>query len=122
MPVELTVVGSISLDLVARVEWLPRAGETVSADEALTGFREAGIELELERPETTRGVALIFVDARGENQIVVPGANSALTLRAVGGAVVSRLEVSTRSRARGRRTLAPSTGPPRATHSRPRWS
>jgi ribokinase len=29
--VELTVVGSINLDLVARVEHLPRAGETVSA-------------------------------------------------------------------------------------------
>ncbi len=31
MSVELTVVGSINLDLVARVERLPRAGETVSA-------------------------------------------------------------------------------------------
>ena len=30
-PVELTVVGSINLDLVARVERLPRAGETVTA-------------------------------------------------------------------------------------------
>ena len=30
MPVELTVVGSINLDLVARVERLPRPGETVS--------------------------------------------------------------------------------------------
>jgi ribokinase len=30
MSVELTVVGSINLDLVARVEQLPRAGETVS--------------------------------------------------------------------------------------------
>jgi ribokinase len=29
MPVELTVVGSINLDLVARVERLPRAGETI---------------------------------------------------------------------------------------------
>ena len=31
MPVELTVVGSINLDLVARVESLPRPGETVTA-------------------------------------------------------------------------------------------
>jgi ribokinase len=31
VPVELTIVGSINLDLVARVERLPRAGETVSA-------------------------------------------------------------------------------------------
>jgi ribokinase len=30
MPVDLTVVGSINLDLVARVERLPRAGETLS--------------------------------------------------------------------------------------------
>ena len=30
MPVELTVVGSINLDVVARVERLPRAGETVT--------------------------------------------------------------------------------------------
>jgi len=30
MPVALTVVGSINLDLVARVERLPRAGETIS--------------------------------------------------------------------------------------------
>jgi ribokinase len=31
MPVELTVVGSINLDLVARVERLPRPGETIAA-------------------------------------------------------------------------------------------
>ena len=30
MPVELTVVGSINLDLVARVEVLPRPGETIA--------------------------------------------------------------------------------------------
>jgi ribokinase len=30
MPVELTVVGSINLDLVARVQALPRAGETIT--------------------------------------------------------------------------------------------
>jgi ribokinase len=33
LPPELTVVGSINLDLVARVERLPRAGETVSGAE-----------------------------------------------------------------------------------------
>jgi ribokinase len=31
LPPELTVVGSINLDLVARVDRLPRAGETVTA-------------------------------------------------------------------------------------------
>src|SRR6185437_761577 len=108
--VELTVVGSINLDLVARVERLPRPGETVPgtafdripggkganqavaaarlgarvrmvgavgtdplAEEALTGLDEAGVELDLERVDTT-GIAMILVDARGENQIVVvPG-------------------------------------------------
>ena len=33
MSVALTVVGSINLDLVARVEQLPRAGETVSGSD-----------------------------------------------------------------------------------------
>src|SRR5277367_3451227 len=33
MPVQLTVVGSINLDLVARVERLPRAGETLTGSD-----------------------------------------------------------------------------------------
>src|SRR3982751_6127198 len=112
MSVELTVVGSINLDLVARVQRLPRAGETLTgseferfpggkganqavaaarlgarvrmigavgddplADEALTGLREAGVDLELTQTGTT-GIALILVADEGENQIVVvPGAN-----------------------------------------------
>jgi ribokinase len=43
MPVELTVVGSINLDLVARVERLPRAGETVAGStfERLPGGKGA---------------------------------------------------------------------------------
>jgi ribokinase len=132
MPAELTVVGSINLDLVAHVERLPRAGETLSAgdlarvpggkganqavaaarlgatvrmvgavgrdgfaDEALAGLREANVELELEHADTTTGVAMILVDAHGENQIVViPGANAALTPCAVGGAVLCQLEVT----------------------------
>jgi ribokinase len=126
----LTVVGSINLDLVARGERLPRAGETLTdatfarhpggkganqavaaarlgarvrlvgavggdgfADEALAGLREAGVELALERSGTT-GVALIFVDAEGENAIVVaPGANASLRDLEAGGAVLSQLEV-----------------------------
>ena len=113
-PVRLTVVGSINLDLVARVERLPRAGETVTGatfsripggkganqavaaarlgatvemiacvgdDEhgelALAGLREAGVHLDrLKRVQVPTGVALITVDAAGENEIVVaPGAN-----------------------------------------------
>jgi ribokinase len=131
MAVELTVVGSINLDLVARVERLPRPGETVPArqfsreaggkganqavaaaqlgasvkmigavgndavaDEALVGLVAAGVELELERKGQT-GVALIYVDMQGENEIAVfPGANAELTPRTVEGAVLCQLEVS----------------------------
>lgn len=114
MPVRLAVVGSVNLDLVARVERLPRPGETVTgatfsrvpggkganqalaaarlgaevamigcvgsdwfADEALAGLREAGVDLSrVRRSAGATGVALIAVDASGENEIVVaPGAN-----------------------------------------------
>ena len=112
--VRLTVVGSINVDLVARAERLPRAGETVTGatfsriqggkganqavaaarlgaeveliacvgnDElatfALVELERAGVRLDrLKRVEGTTGVALITVDADGENEIVVaPGAN-----------------------------------------------
>jgi ribokinase len=111
----LVVVGSINLDLVARVERLPRPGETLSgaelarypggkganqavaaarlgaavsfvgavgrdpfADEALAGLRDASVDLErVAQVDAPTGVALILVDAGGENQIVVaPGANA----------------------------------------------
>ena len=133
MPPELTVVGSANLDLVARVERLPRPGETVTdasfarhpggkganqavaaarlgaevrfvgavgsdefADEALVGLREAGCELAVTKVEGPTGVALIYVDAEGETQIVVaPGANTALRADDVDvdGAVLCQLEI-----------------------------
>lgn len=109
-------MGSINLDLVARVEQLPRPGETVTgavfervpggkganqavacarlgatvtmigavgndvfSDEALSGLREAGVELQLRTFDTPTGVALIQVDAAGETTIAVaPGANALL--------------------------------------------
>jgi ribokinase len=131
--VELTVVGSINLDLVARVARLPRPGETVSgarlsrvpggkganqavaaarlgarvrmvgavgeddhAEEALAGLRAAGVELQLERSAgSATGLALVLVEASGENQIVVvPGANADLSPGPVTGAVLCQLEVS----------------------------
>jgi ribokinase len=108
----LTVVGSINLDLVARVERLPRPGETVTGAtfsrvpggkganqavaaarlgaevtligcvgddafgrDALVELERAGVALDLTCRGAT-GVALIAVDAAGENTIVVaPGAN-----------------------------------------------
>lgn len=107
-------MGSVNLDLVARIERLPRAGETVSsagleripggkganqavaaarhgadvtfvgcvgrdafAEEALAGLREAGVRLDVREVDEQTGVALILVDAAGENRIVVsPGANA----------------------------------------------
>ena len=130
MPVELTVVGSINLDLVARVDRLPRPGETVAgldfvrvaggkganqavaaarlgarvrmvgavgkdafAEEATEGLRAAGVELELTHTGTT-GIALIFVAADGETEIVVvPGANAAVPPTSPGGAVLCQLEI-----------------------------
>jgi len=118
----LAVVGSINLDLVARVERLPRPGETVTdaslaripggkganqavaaarlgaavtmvgcvgedafAEEALAGLREAGVALgAVKRVAGATGVALITVDAEGENAIAVaPGANLELLPRDV---------------------------------------
>jgi len=128
--VELTVVGSINLDFVARMERLPRPGETVPArqferfpggkganqavaaarmgatvrmigavgvdplaEEALAGLVSAGVELELEHKGQT-GVALIYVDMQGENEIAVyAGANAELSPREVEGAVLTQLEV-----------------------------
>src|SRR5690348_8194471 len=118
MPVHLTVVGSVNLDLVAKTERLPRPGETVTgatfsripggkgANQAVAAARlgadvvlvasvggddfhaAATVELERVGVDMTRfkiadgvatGVALIAVDAHGENEIVVaPGANSEL--------------------------------------------
>jgi ribokinase len=129
--VEITVVGSVNLDLVARCERLPRVGETVTdatfarypggkganqavaaarlgarvsfvgavgddafADEALAGLREAGVETQLALRDST-GVAVIFVDAKGENVIVVaPGANAEVGRVETGGNVLTQLEVS----------------------------
>lgn len=131
MAVELTVVGSINVDFVARMERLPRPGETVAArqferlpggkganqavaaarmgasvrmvgavgddllgEEALSGLAANGVELDVERRGQT-GVALIYVDLQGENEIAVfPGANGAVTPREVEGAVLTQLEVA----------------------------
>jgi ribokinase len=131
LPPSLNVVGSANLDLVARVDRLPRPGETVTdaslarvpggkganqavaaarlgaetsfygcvgedefADEALAGLQEAGVELHLGRGSQT-GIALILVDAAGENQIVVvPGANAELEPVRPGGNVLCQLEIA----------------------------
>ena len=69
-------------------------GDDAFAEEALGGLVAAGVELELERKGQT-GVALIYVDMQGENEIAVfPGANARARRRApVEGAVLCQLEV-----------------------------
>ena len=129
MSVELTVVGSVNLDLVARCERLPEPGETVTGAtfarhpggkganqavaaarlgaqvrfvgavgddrEALRGLEEAEVALDLQEAHAPTGVAVILVDAAGENVIVVaPGANERLRPpESVGGAVLCQLEI-----------------------------
>jgi ribokinase len=131
LPPEITVVGSVNLDLVARCERLPRVGETLTdatfarypggkganqavaaarlgarvsfvgavgedpfAEEALAGMREAGVDFQLGLGDGT-GVAVILVDAEGENLIVVaPGANTQVGRVEAGGNVLAQLEVS----------------------------
>jgi len=72
------------------------------ADEALAGLEEAGVDLSgvgwITEPGMHTGVALIFVDGVGENEIVVaPGANAYLTAAEIdvadADAVIAQLEV-----------------------------
>ena len=69
--------------LGAQVRMVGAAGEDPFAEEALAGLEEAGIDRELSPSDEPTGVALIYVDASGETEIVVaPGAN--LSVRASG--------------------------------------
>jgi ribokinase len=80
--------------LGASVRFVGAVGADTFADEALAGMREVGVELELSHREKT-GVALILVDAAGENVIIVaPGANAQIGPVAIGGNVLCQLEVS----------------------------
>jgi ribokinase len=101
---------------VARAERLPRPGETVTgaefarhpggkgANQAVAAARlgasvrfvgAVGVELELQEVDAPSGVAVILVDAAGENVIVVaPGANARLRPpERVGAAVLCQLEI-----------------------------
>ena len=65
--------------LGARVRLVGAVGRDAFAEEALAGLRDADVELDLLTVDEPTGVALILVDAAGENQIVVaPGANGML--------------------------------------------
>jgi ribokinase len=82
--------------LGAEVTMVGAVGDDSFADEALGGLREAGVRLELAVSEEPTGVALVYVDAAGENEIVVaPGANGTVSLVALADhdAVLCQLEV-----------------------------
>jgi ribokinase len=80
--------------LGAEVRFVGAVGADAFAGEALAGMREAGVKLELVEREAT-GVALILVDAAGENVIVVaPGANVEVGPVEVRGNVLCQLEIS----------------------------
>ena len=64
--------------LGAETWFIGRVGMDAFGDMLLQSFREAGVRIDFVRhdPETPSGVALIFVDETGQNEIVVaPGAN-----------------------------------------------
>lgn len=66
--------------LGARVRIVGAVGEDPFAEEALKGIDEARIDHDLAHAAEPTGVALIYVDAHGETEIVVaPGANAAVT-------------------------------------------
>jgi ribokinase len=80
--------------LGARVRFVGAVGRDSFADEALGGLREAGCELDVAEVDAPTGVAVIYVDAGGENTIVVaPGANTSLEPTEVEGPVLSQLEI-----------------------------
>ena len=67
--------------LGGRVTFVARVGSDVFGEEAVANFRNEGIETEFitRDPEEPSGVALIFVDSKGENVIAVaPGSNGRL--------------------------------------------
>lgn len=67
--------------LGGQVQFVARVGDDLFGQRAIDGFAEEGIDgsLIVKDPERASGTALITVDGRGENSIVVaPGANDAL--------------------------------------------
>ena len=81
----IIVVGSINMDLVARVPHIPAPGETVLGGalahafggELLAGLQAEGVDIRhVRRVPGASGCALISVADGGENAIaVLPGAN-----------------------------------------------
>ncbi|NLJ86818.1 MAG: ribokinase [Firmicutes bacterium] len=69
-----------------KIKMVGRVGNDVFGDHLIANFHENGIDTELvgRTPEAGTGVAIILVDADGENSIVVvPGANNCVSLKDV---------------------------------------
>lgn len=65
--------------LGASVRMIGAVGNDPFADAALAGLEEAAVDLDLQRVDEPTGVALIYVDAAGETEIVVaPGSNASV--------------------------------------------
>lgn len=65
-----------------QVDFIAKVGQDIFGQQAIEGFAHEGINVAyvLNDPKLASGVALITVDATGENEIVVaPGANAALS-------------------------------------------
>jgi len=81
--------------LGAGVTMVGAVGGDLFADEALSGLRAAGVRLRVETAREPTGVALIYVDAGGETEIVVaPGANAAAVWGDGAENVLCQLEIS----------------------------
>lgn len=68
--------------LGGEVTFIARLGQDLFGDQAIEGFRKDGIDVSkiIQDPNAASGVALIMVDAKGENSISVAlGANNRLT-------------------------------------------
>jgi ribokinase len=84
--------------LGADVRFRGSVGNDDFAEEALSGLTDAGVAIDIDVVAAPTGVALVAVDASGENSIVVaPGANAALGPDDVelteGEAVLCQLEI-----------------------------
>jgi ribokinase len=105
--------------LGAEVRLVGAVGLDPFADEALALLREGGVDLDIGWYDEPTGVALILVDAHGENQIVVaPGANQRVEPDEVGGvdAVLCQLEIplgTVTAAARGARFFCLNAAPAR---------
>ncbi len=93
--------------LGAKVSMIARVGSDPLADEALALLKAEGVNLNrcLIDGDAATGVALIAVDAKGENQIVVaPGANAAFApeqlTAPIEGALICQLEIPVETVAR----------------------